>query len=71
MEQAWVINKHKLRQLKTEKAMNPNKTEPTQNQRETDLNPQKNPSLQFGLSISIGVLTIIIFAVAIYSGIIH
>ncbi len=71
MEQAWVINEHKLWQLKTEKAMNPNKTEPTQNQRETDLNPQKNPSLQFGLSISIGVLTIIIFAAAIYSGIIH
>jgi hypothetical protein len=51
--------------------MNPNQTEPSQNQRKTDLNPSKSPSLQFGLSISIGVLTIIIFAAAIYSGIIH
>ncbi|WP_250124152.1 hypothetical protein [Chroococcidiopsis sp. CCMEE 29] len=48
--------------MNTEKGTNPNKTEP---------NPTKNPSLQFGISVSLGVLTILLLAASYYYGIIH
>jgi hypothetical protein len=55
--------------IKTEKTMNSNNNEPTTQQRESSLNPAKNASFQFGLSIAIGVLTIVIAVAAFYFGI--
>lgn len=57
--------------MNTEKATNSNNSSPTPEQREGDLNTAKQPSLQFGLSIAVGVLTIIIAAASFYFGIIH
>lgn len=48
--------------MKTEKVTDSNKTGP---------NSTEQTSLQFGLSISIGVLTILIIAASLYTGIIH
>ena len=57
--------------MKSEKATNSNNNEPTRQQRESDPNSAKNASLQFGLSIAVGVLTIIIAVTAFYFGIVH
>ena len=46
-------------------------TEKVTDSQKTDPNSTKQSSLQFGLSISIGVLTILIIAASLYSDIIH
>lgn len=54
--------------IKTEKAMTSNNIKPTPDQRESD---PKSASLQFGLSIAVGVLIIVSATAAFYFGIIH
>lgn len=48
--------------------MNSNNNEPTTKQGENKMNSAKSASLQFGISIAVGVLTIIIAVAAFYFG---
>jgi hypothetical protein len=57
--------------IKTEKAMTSNNIKPTPDQRESELNSAKSASLQFGLSVAVGVLIIVSATAAFYFGIIH
>lgn len=52
--------------MTTEKSMNSNKIE-SNSQHQDEL--KKNPSLQYGLSVAIGVLTILILSATYYFGI--
>jgi len=55
--------------MTTEKATNSNKIESTQQQGGSELNPAKSPSLQFGISVAIGVLTILLLSATYFFGI--
>ncbi len=51
--------------------MTSNNIKPTPDQRESELNSAKSASLQFGLSVAVGVLIIVSATAAFYFGIIH
>ena len=57
--------------MNDEKATNSNNIEPTPEQRESGLTLAQKPSQQFGLSILLGILTILLLAATYYYGIIR
>lgn len=57
--------------MNDEKATNSNNIEPTPEQRESGLTLAQKPSQQFGLSILLGTLTILLLAATYYYGIIR
>jgi len=55
--------------MATQDTTNSSVTKPTS--QESDLNPTQKPSVQYGLSIAIGVITILLLASTYYLGIFH
>jgi hypothetical protein len=55
--------------MATQKTTNSSKTKLTSQESESDLNLTQKPSVQYGLSIAIGVIIILLLATTYYLGI--
>ncbi len=57
--------------MTSDKATHSNKTHTNLTQQSAGPEATKSASLQFGLSVTVGILTIVLFATTLYLGIIH